>query len=186
MARYFKFHSLAEMEAECAGLGLDLRFSDDLSPLFRPVKVGPFVVGNSFCIQPMEGCDGTLAGEPDELTFRRYQRFGAGGAKLIWGEAAAVLDEARANPRQLLVNEATAPALGRLLATCRQAHRETFGRDDDLVVGLQLTHSGRYSHRRPLVAFHDPLLDPRTVVDKGTGRTVDADYPLLSDDYLER
>ena len=38
---------------------------------------------------------------PDELTFRRYQRFGAGGAKLIWGEAAAVVEEGRANPRQL-------------------------------------------------------------------------------------
>jgi NADPH2 dehydrogenase len=49
----------------------------------------------------MEGCDGTLEGAPDELTFRRYRRFGAGGAKLIWGEATAVLPEARANPRQL-------------------------------------------------------------------------------------
>jgi 2,4-dienoyl-CoA reductase-like NADH-dependent reductase (Old Yellow Enzyme family) len=51
---------------------------------------------------------------------------------------------------------------------------------------LQLTHSGRYSYRRPLVAFHDPLLDPRTVVDKATGRTVDADYPLLDDDSLRQ
>ena len=69
---------------------------------------------------------------------------------------------------------------------CRRAHREAFGSDDDLVVGLQLTHSGRYSYRRPLIAFHDPLLDPRTVVDKATGSTVDASYPLLDDDYLKR
>jgi 2,4-dienoyl-CoA reductase-like NADH-dependent reductase (Old Yellow Enzyme family) len=134
----------------------------------------------------MEGCDGTLDGHPDELTYRRYQRFGAGGAKLIWGEAAAVLEEGRANSRQLLVNEETAPNLERMCRLCREAHRGAFGRDDDLVIGLQLTHSGRYSYRRPLLAFHDPMLDPRTVVDKSTGRTADASYPILDDDYLSR
>src|SRR5262249_7808912 len=186
LARFFKFHSLADLEAECRRLGADLRFSDDLSPLFRPVAVGPLRAGNALCIQPMEGCDGTLDGRPDELTFRRYRRFGAGGAKLIWGEATAVLEEGRANSRQLLINDATAPDLERLLRTCREAHRAAFGSDGDLVVGLQLTHSGRYSYRRPLLAFHDPILDPRTVVDKATGQTARADYPLLDDDSLRR
>lgn len=186
MAHYFKFRSLADIEAESQKLGLDLRFSDDLSPLFRPVTIGPLRAGNSLCIQPMEGCDGTLDGRPDELTYRRYRRFGAGGAKLIWGEATAVLDEGRANARQLLLNEQTAPDLERMLRECRQAHREAFGDDSDLVVGLQLTHSGRYSFRRPLIAFHDPILDPRTVVDRATGRTADESYPLLDDDYLRR
>jgi NADPH2 dehydrogenase len=97
-----------------------------------------------------------------------------------------VLDEGRANPRQLLLTEQTAPDFERMLRECRQAHREAFGSDDDLIVGLQLTHSGRYSYRQPLIAFHDPLLDPRTVADKATGRTVDASYPLLDDDYLKR
>src|SRR5207249_912298 len=182
----FKFHSVEDLEAECLGLGLHLCFTHDLSPLFRPVSIGPLRAGNSLCIQPMEGCDGTLDGRPDELTFRRYRRFGAGGAKLIWGEATAVLDEGRANPRQLLLNEQTAPDLGRMLRECRQAHRETCGDDSDLVVGLQLTHSGRYSYRRPLVAFHDPILDPRSIADKGTGKAVDFDYPLVDDDYLKR
>jgi 2,4-dienoyl-CoA reductase-like NADH-dependent reductase (Old Yellow Enzyme family) len=49
-----------------------------------------------------------------------------------------------------------------------------------------LTHSGRYSYRRPLIAFHDPLLDPCTVVDKASGQTVDSNYPVLADDYLHR
>jgi 2,4-dienoyl-CoA reductase-like NADH-dependent reductase (Old Yellow Enzyme family) len=186
LARYFKYRSTDDLEADARRLGLDLRLSDDLSPLFRPVSVGPLRVGNALCIQPMEGCDGTLDGRPDELTFRRYRRFGAGGAKLIWGEATAVLDEGRANSRQLLISDQTAPDLERMLRECRQAHREAFGGDDDLVVGLQLTHSGRYSYCRPLIAFHDPILDPRTLVDKASGRTVDADYPLLTDDYLQR
>jgi 2,4-dienoyl-CoA reductase-like NADH-dependent reductase (Old Yellow Enzyme family) len=186
MAHYFKYHSLDDLEADVRRLGLDLRFQSDLAPLFRRVNIGPLTVGNSLCIQPMEGCDGTLDGRPDELTYRRYRRFGAGGAKLIWGEAVAVVGEGRANPRQLLLNEANTPGFKRMLRECRQAHRDVFGSDDDLVIGLQLTHSGRFSHSRPLLAMHDPLLDPRTVVDKTTGRTANADYPLLDDDYLRR
>ena len=90
MARYFKYKSVADLDAESARLGLDLRLSDDFAPLFRPVAVGPLTAGNALCVQPMEGCDCTPDGTPDELTVRRYRRFGAGGAKLIWGEAAAV------------------------------------------------------------------------------------------------
>jgi len=175
VARFFKFHSVDEIQAEAARLGLSMRFAVDLGPLFRPVAVGPLRAGNAFCVQPMEGCDGTADGHPDELTFRRYRRFGAGGAKLIWAEAAAVVEEARANPRQLLINDATAAGLARMLAECRGAHREAFGDGKDLVVGLQLTHSGRYSHPRPLIAVNCPLLDPRT-----------RDPLLLDDGYLER
>jgi 2,4-dienoyl-CoA reductase-like NADH-dependent reductase (Old Yellow Enzyme family) len=186
VARYFKFRSVEDLEAECRRLGLDLHFSGDFSPLFRSAAVGPLRAGNALCVQPMEGCDGTPDGRPDELTYRRYRRFGAGGAKLIWGEAAAVIEEGRANPRQLWLDEHSAADVERLLRECRQAHREAFGTDDGLIVGLQLTHSGRYSYRRPLLACHDPVLDPRTVADKATGKAVDASYPLLDDDYLER
>lgn len=185
MARYFKFRCVEDLQAASAELGLDLRFSDDLGPLFRPVPVGSLTAGNALCVQPMEGCDGTLDGRPDELTYRRYRRFGAGGAKLIWGEAASVVEEGRATNRQLLIADHTAGDLERMLRECRQAHREALGKDDDLIVGLQLTHSGRYS-RRPLLACHDPLLDPRTVVDRATGKAADDSYPLLDDDYLER
>src|SRR5437899_11605013 len=105
MSRYFKFHSLDDLRAESSRLGLDLRFSDDFGPLFRPVPIGPLRAGNALCIQPMEGCDGTPDGRPDELTFRRYRRFGRGGAGLTWGEAAAVLDGRQANSRQLPVTD---------------------------------------------------------------------------------
>ena len=133
----------------------------------------------------MEGCDGTLDGRPDELTYRRYVRFGGGGAKLIWGEATAISDEGRANPRQLWLHDGSAAAIEAMLAGCRQAHRDACGSDGDLLVGLQITHSGRYGYRRPLLATHDPLLDPLTV-DKSTGRPVDDSYPLLTDDELKR
>ncbi|HZW31202.1 MAG TPA: NADH:flavin oxidoreductase [Isosphaeraceae bacterium] len=186
MSRYFKYKTSQALLADAWGLGLDFHLSADLSPLLQPIAISGRTVGNRLAIQPMEGCDGNRDGAPGELTDRRYRRFGAGGAKLIWGEAAAVVPEGRANPRQLVISPATARALERLLHAARQAHLESVGRDDDLLVGLQLTHSGRYSFEQPILAQHDPLLDPRTVVDKPTGRIAGPDDPLISDDALDR
>ncbi len=186
MSRFFKYKTRAELIDEAAALGLSIAVDPDLAPLFRPIQVGNRRVGNRLAIQPMEGCDGEPDGSPGELTIRRYARFGAGGAKLIWGEAAAVVPEGRANTRQLVVGEATASGLERIVLATRQAHREAIGGDDDLLVGLQLTHSGRYSVPRPILAQHDPLLDPRTIMDRSTGRTAGPDSPLLSDDELDR
>src|ERR1700736_2669624 len=135
VARFFTYHSIGDLETAAAQLDLDLRFANDFAPLFRPVTIGPLRAGNALCIQPMEGCDATLDGHPDVLTYRRYERFGAGGAKLIWGEATAVVENGRANARQLLINDATAPSLERMLSECRQAHRAAFGNAGDLVVG---------------------------------------------------
>lgn len=186
MARFFKYKSLDDIREDVARLGLGIEFSDDLSPLCAAVQIGSRRVGNAVAIHPMEGCDATLAGTPDELTFRRYDRFGASGAKIIWGEAAAVVREGRANPRQLVVSDVSAGGLQWMVETCRAAHCRSFGDDSDLLVGLQLTHSGRYSFERPYIACHDPLLDPRTVVNRSTGATVTASYALLSDDELRR
>lgn len=185
MARYFKYKSPADVVAEARALGHEMALSDDFAPLFRPAMVGGRKVGNRLVIQPMEGCDGTLDGRPDELTFRRYVRFGGGGSKLLWGEATAICDEGRMNTRQLLLAEHTLADLDKMLRDCRAAHREVCGDDSDLLVGLQLTHSGRYCVKKPLLATHDPVLDPLTV-DKSCGRRVDASYPLLSDDDLKR
>jgi 2,4-dienoyl-CoA reductase-like NADH-dependent reductase (Old Yellow Enzyme family) len=187
VSRYFKFKTPADLAREIAARGHadSLGLSDDWAPLLRRATVGGRIVGNRLAIQPMEGCDATPGGEPDELTFRRYRRFGAGGAKLIWGEAAAVVPEGRANPRQLVCDDRHHDGLARLLETCRAAHRDAWGDDSDLLVGLQLTHSGRYSFPRPILAQHDPLLDPRTVLDKSTGAVAGPGTPLLTDDDLD-
>ena len=187
MSRYFKYKTAEALVDAARALGLTgVRLQDDLTPLARPIEVGGRTVGNRLAVQPMEGCDGTPDGSPDELTFRRYRRFGAGGAKLIWGEAAAVTPEGRANPRQLVVDDDHAAGLEALVTACREAHRAAWGSDSDLLVGLQLTHSGRYSVPRPVLAQHDPLLDPRTVVDPATRAAAGPDTPLISDDELDR
>src|SRR6478672_1147174 len=115
------------------------------------MRIGGRDVANRLVVQPMEGCDGNLDGTPGELTFRRWRRFAEGGASLIWGEATAVVEEARANPRQLLISRATAPALKLLLDDTRAARRARFGTTHGFIVGIQLTHSGRWSHRGPLI-----------------------------------
>ena len=84
-------------EKEIRALGVDIRFEPDIRAALTPLTIGARTVGNRFAIHPMEGCDGTLEGAPDELTFRRWARFGAGGAKLLWGEAVAIDPDARAN-----------------------------------------------------------------------------------------
>jgi 2,4-dienoyl-CoA reductase-like NADH-dependent reductase (Old Yellow Enzyme family) len=186
LSRHFKYKNPNDLTADAAARGLDIRLNDDWTPLASSCVVGGRRVGNRLVVQPMEGCDGTLEGAPGELTYRRYRRFGSGGAKILWGEAAAVVPEARANPRQLLASESHAGGLGEIVRVCRQAHRDACGDDSDLLVGLQLTHSGRYSYLRPIIAQHDPLLDPRTYVSRATGQTVGPDHPLISDAQLDR
>lgn len=111
----------------------------------------------------MEGCDGTAEGAPTSLTLRRYQRFGAGGAGLIWFEATSVVAGGRANARQLCLTPATEPAFRHLAGVTRDAARERFGPAHEPYLVLQLTHSGRFSRtaapgeRR--AACHNPHLD---------------------------
>ena len=142
-------------------------------------------IGNRFCILPMEGWDGTKEGKPTELTERRWRQFGQSGAKLIWGgEAIAVRQDGRANPNQLLIQKSNLPAIGNLRDLLVQEHLERFDTADDLCIGLQLTHSGRFARPNsktlpePMIAHRNPVLDRRLgIQDNG---------PLLSDDDLKR
>lgn len=181
--RFFTYKSLEELQAAAHSLGAShVRFVHDRTRvqelLARKVQAGSFTIGNSMAIHPMEGCDGTLDGRPDELTWRRYERFARGGAKLIWFEATAVRADGRANTRQVMLDRNTVDDFARLLEMMRRAHREEWGTADDLLIPVQLTHSGRYSHPARIIAYHNPLIDQKT----GTP----PDYPVISDEELER
>lgn len=181
--RYFTYRSLEELEAAARAVGAShVRFIHDKARvqelLLQKARVGGTALGNSLAIHPMEGCDGTLDGKPDELTWRRYERFARGGAKLIWFEATAVREDGRANTRQVMLTRATCAEFARLVEMMRRAHREEWGSGEDLLIPVQLTHSGRYSHPVRIIAYHNPLIDQKT----GTP----PDYPVISDDELER
>lgn len=176
MTRYFTYRSLEDLVVDSDARSLDVRATKDITPLLKAINIGGLTAGNRMAIHPMEGCDGTLDGHPDDLTFKRWESFGSGGAKIIWGEATAVVREARANRRQLLLSGETMRDFDELLRRTRRAHRLRFGSADDLVVGLQLTHSGRWSYPHPLVARRHEVID----------RVKGADVELLDDAYLEQ
>ncbi|MCC6730829.1 MAG: NADH:flavin oxidoreductase [Chthonomonadales bacterium] len=172
-----------------AELGADLPCDDaplaaPHSPLAQPLDVLGRRVTNRFAVQPMEGWDGTPDGRPTENTVRRWRRFGSSGAGLVWGgEAVAVRHEGRANPNQLVLRPETASDLGRLRGELLAAHRAATDGAPPPIVGLQLTHSGRYcrpnpgGRPEPRIAFRHPLLDRRL----GLG----PDYPVMTDAELD-
>lgn len=168
------FKSPDALREHLSVLGVDLPLDDEIltavagSPLAEPLEVGGVTVGNRWCIHPMEGWDANRDGSPTEHTLRRWRNFGLSGAKLIWGgEAAAVQPDGRANPNQTLATPENEDGLRRLLATLAEAHRERFRSTDDLLVGLQLTHSGRFCKPNdklrwePRVAYRHPLLEEK-------------------------
>lgn len=182
MHEKFHYKTLEELVARVAELRLDVPFQRDLTPLARKVEVYGQTLPNALAVHPMEGCDGTADGKPGELTIRRYLRFARGGAGLLWFEATAVTWAGRANPRQLWASRENTKALAELREGALKAAREVFGPAHEPLCVLQLTHSGRYSKPdgtpRPIIAQHNPFLDPRV----GIG----PDYPVISDDELER
>ena len=190
--------TVAAFRARLAELGLELPVDDGVltaaegSPLAQPMQMGPLRCGNRWCIHPMEGWDANRDGSPSELTLRRWRNFGLSGAKLIWGgEAAAVQPDGRANPNQTLATELNKAGLAALLNECVSAHKEAFGTTDDLVVGLQLTHSGRFcrpnsKQLEPRIAYHHPLLDAKFGIDPNDNSVVwtDDDLERLIDSYV--
>ena len=175
--------------AHLRALGLELDFdaelqAPDASVLAQPFAVNGVRVGNRFCVLPMEGWDGTRDGRPSDLTTRRWQNFGRSGAKLIWGgEAVAVREDGRANPHQLLIAPHTVDDLARLREALIAAHVGRFESSDDLYVGLQLTHSGRFARPHgedrpePRIVYRHPVLDRRLGLAD--------DYPCMTDDELD-
>lgn len=198
-----KFRRIASLKT-CAGfraylaqLGLDLPVDDEIdagsaSPLAAPLYLSDgFKIGNRFAILPMEGWDATREGRPSEHTCRRWERFGSSGAKFIWGgEAVAVRHDGRANPNQLLINEQNLASLASLRERLLEAHRSHFGTTSDLLIGLQLTHSGRFSRpnrfelAEPKILYHHPILDRRFSVDLKQALLTDDDISRLIDDFV--
>jgi len=163
---------------------------DDLiesnGPLAQPLQVAGRTISNRFAIQPMEGWDGQRDGAPTDHTRRRWRRFGESGAGLIWGgEAIAVQHDGRANPNQLFINPASDNVrhMSDLRESLVAAHQAQFGGSSCPLIGLQLTHSGRFSRPNgerlePKIAYHHPLYNQKY--------GLSADYPLLSDGELEQ
>jgi len=189
----FRLRGIEDLKQLSGRLGVRVEAMEDVSILARPVGAGELVIPNSLAVHPMEGCDGDSQGRPGKLTLRRYERFAAGGAGLIWAEATAVLPEGRANPRQLWIHEKNKDSFAAMVAMMRKTAAKSMGSEHKPVIVLQLTHSGRYSKpegvAQPVIGQRDPYRDPlipqQTPNLNGKSRIPD-DWPLVTDDYLDR
>ena len=151
-----------------------------------------FTIGNRFCIHPMEGWDGDSDGRPSQYTERRWKNFGRSGAKLIWGgEATAVQHNGRGNPNQLLLIEKNLDAFEHLRNILFAEHKRFFSNSSDLYVGLQLTHSGRFSRPNsktllePKILFHHPYLEEKFGVINNSQILSDAEIDDLIGSFVK-
>jgi NADPH2 dehydrogenase len=192
--------TVAEFRNYVVSLGIELPCEDAIesgpaSPLARPITTVPVngkIIGNRFAVQPMEGWDGTTTGGITDEVVRRWQRFGESGAKLIYGgEAMAVRSDGRANPNQLIINNDNKKDLAKLRGTLVAAHQERYGKADDLVIGFQLTHSGRFCkpndkfRMEPRVAYRHPILDRKFKVTSDQQIWTDAEMEILIGNYVD-
>ena len=166
-----RIRSVAALRDRCDELGIALPLADPpaVDALTAPAEVAGRPCPNRFAILPMVGWDGTTEGRPSDLVRRRWSRFGASGAGLVWGgEAFAVQPDGRANPRQLCLGPTSADDLAELRGLLAP----------EQVAGLQLTHSGRWA-LSPRPAKVVPLLDARREGSPWRDDELDA----LADDY---
>jgi len=200
VTRITSLKTVEQFRRYLAELGLELPCDEAItagsaSPLARPatgLTINGKTIGNRWAIQPMEGWDGTTSGGITDDVRRRWRRFGQSGAKLICGgEAMAVRPDGRANPNQLIISEATKADLAELRDIVLAAHRERYGTTDDLVIGFQLTHSGRFcrpnnpGRPEPRVAYRHPLLDRRSAVTTDNQVLTDSELEQLIEHYVK-
>jgi 2,4-dienoyl-CoA reductase-like NADH-dependent reductase (Old Yellow Enzyme family) len=173
-----------------SSLGLDMPCDDIVahgpsSPLAAPVEIDGMKIGHRLAVHPMEGWDCERDGRPSENTKRRWRRFGLSGAKLVWGgEACAVRPDGRANPKQLIMTEQSMGDIAAMRESVIAAHKEATGGEDNVVIGLQLTHSGRFCKPNDNTKFESMIAYRHPLLDRKFG--VPADRKPMSDDEIKR
>ncbi|HET9619540.1 MAG TPA: NADH:flavin oxidoreductase [Pseudolabrys sp.] len=173
-----------------SSLGLDMPCDDIVahgpsSPLAAPVEIDGMKIGHRLAVQPMEGWDCERDGRPSENTKRRWRRFGLSGAKLLWGgEACAVRPDGRANPKQLIMTEQSMSDIAAMRESVIAAHKEATGGEDNVVIGLQLTHSGRFCKPNDNTKFESMIAYRHPLLDRKFG--VPADRKPMTDDEIKR
>lgn len=159
--------------------GAGLPYSDNLEILSSSLSIKGKTFNNRLACQAMEGCDGTHDGRPDALTKRRYKRLAESGAGLIWFEATAVMNEGRANPRQLYIDEKNLDSFKRQVEQIKEDGLKKNGFAP--IVFMQATHSGRYSKPNgkpePIIAYNNPIFEK--------DNPISADR-IVTDEYLDR
>lgn len=168
----------AELAEAMRKLNLDIPIGDDLSPLSRRVALGKRTLANSVAINPMEGADARINGEPGEPAFRKYGRLAAAGPGIYWFEACAICEDGRGGPHQFFINRDSIGGFAKLTAHVDKVCRDRHGYAPYKV--LQFSHAGRSSHDlhgepKPLSVCANPYLDKYT-----------PNLKIVTDEYVDR
>src|SRR5438445_1419475 len=103
----------------------------------------------------------------------------------------AVRPDGRANPNQLIIVEQNKLDLAELREILLRAHKERYGTGDDLVIGFQLTHSGRFCkpndkfRMEPRAAYRHPILDKKFKVNSDDQVWTDSELEQLIQSYVQ-
>jgi NADPH2 dehydrogenase len=189
------FRSAADFAAHLRTIDPEWQIDEDVpagGALAQPIEVHGRTLGNRFACHPMEGWDGTDDGRATDLTLRRWTNFGRSGASLVWGgEAFAVQRDGRANERQLYLDPAVdaGETMANLLVALRAGSAEAGMKPSEQFVGLQLTHSGRFSRPEgppaPLVAHRHPQLGIKYPHTADAHQLTDGELEGLGDNYVK-
>jgi 2,4-dienoyl-CoA reductase-like NADH-dependent reductase (Old Yellow Enzyme family) len=189
--RVAQLRTADDFRQHLAQLGIEIPLEEtlDSSVFSQALEVHGRKIGNRFTILPMEGWDAGETGHVTDLVKRRWQRFGQSGAKLIWGgEAVAVRHDGRANPQQLIINAETLSGIAGLRESLIASHPDS---TDDLYIGLQLTHSGRFARPNdkkrlePKILYHHPLLDKKFHLEENYPLMTDGEIDALIEDFVK-
>ncbi|MEC7726953.1 MAG: NADH:flavin oxidoreductase, partial [Planctomycetota bacterium] len=188
------FRSATDFAAHLRTIDPDWAIDEQLEsegPLAQPITVHGRTLPNRVACHPMEGWDGTGDGRPTDLTLRRWGNFGRSGAALVWGgEAFAVQRDGRANDRQLYLDPRVdvAATMAALLAALRAGAAAFEDGPEQQMVGLQLTHSGRFARPdgppAPLLAHRHPQLAVKHPHTAGAPVLTDGELEAIGDNYV--
>ncbi|MEY4672402.1 MAG: dehydrogenase [Planctomycetota bacterium] len=187
------FRTLDDFRSHARGLGLGMQATEATgtgAAWTRPVEVLGRRLANRFCTHPMEGWDGTPEGRPTDLTLRRWRNFGRSGASLVWGgEAFSVTADGRANPNQLHLGANSEADLVALRRTLLSGREEVGVASEPVAIGLQLTHSGRFSRPNgplaPRIAHHHALLARKYRLDPSTALLTDGELEAIGERMVQ-
>lgn len=141
----------------------------ELSPLFKPLKIGNRVAPNRIVINAMECCDALPNGDPGPETYARYERLFEGKAGIVVLEAITPQYDHRSRKDQLSIREHNLPALKKFVAHLKEINPET-------ILLFQITHSGEISNpefstrirvtKEPLPGYEDAKLVGEKEIDE--------------------
>ena len=175
------YNSPDKLESLLKNNGFKIKLTGNYNSLKQSYEIKGRKIDNRLAIHPMEGADANLDGSPGTLTKRRYLRFAAGGAGLIWMEAIAVNKNGRANKKQLFLNDKTLASFKDLNKSIREEASKYNGNP---YLVAQLNHAGRFGENKNII-FRDEYLDNASRLGNGFHNLKDSELDKIKGDYLK-